>query len=85
MGLANRLTESLRNTGDLEIAEPSFATAAYVTDTDFSLAQCSHSIVFRQVEDRDGDQIMFTAANRSQFTQSLLLFVRSPLVSLLDF
>ena len=85
MGLANRLTESLRNTGDLEIAEPSFATAAYVTDTDLSPAQCSHSIVFRQIEDRDGDQIMFTAANRSQFTQSLLLFVRSPLVSLLDF
>ena len=79
------MTESLRNTGDLEIAEPSFATAAYVWDADFDLAPSSHTVISRQVEDRDGDQIMFTAASRSQLTQSLLLFVRSPLVSPADF
>ncbi|KAJ3550876.1 hypothetical protein NM688_g4979 [Phlebia brevispora] len=55
VGLADRLTESLRNSGDLEIAEPSLSSVA-------------------RVEDRDGDQIMFTAANQTQFTQSLLLF-----------
>ncbi|KAI0083554.1 CAMK/CAMKL/CHK1 protein kinase [Irpex rosettiformis] len=52
--LAEGLTESLRQNGDLEIATPSLSPVGRT--------------------DRDGDQIMLTAAYQSQFTQSLMLF-----------
>ncbi|THG95423.1 hypothetical protein EW026_g6227 [Hermanssonia centrifuga] len=52
VAIADKLTESLRTTGDLDIANANMVFAV----------------------DADGDQIMLTAANNTQFTQSLLLF-----------
>ncbi|PSR97727.1 hypothetical protein PHLCEN_2v4269 [Hermanssonia centrifuga] len=54
VAIADKLTESLRTTGDLDIANA--------------------NMVFASRVDADGDQIMLTAANNTQFTQSLLLF-----------
>ncbi|EIN05436.1 CAMK/CAMKL/CHK1 protein kinase [Punctularia strigosozonata HHB-11173 SS5] len=56
--LAECLTESLRATGDLEIATPSAATSPQDEN----------------MVDEDGDQIMGTATHLSQFTQTLMLF-----------
>lgn len=54
ISVAEALTQSLRSTGDLDIATPP-ALGLHRTD-------------------RDGDQIMLTAAHYSQFTQTLMLF-----------
>ncbi|EKM52927.1 uncharacterized protein PHACADRAFT_175408 [Phanerochaete carnosa HHB-10118-sp] len=57
VSVAEALTQSLRSTGDLDIATPPSLTSLMLNRTD-----------------RDGDQIMLTAAHYSQFTQTLLLF-----------
>ena len=72
MHLADRLTESLRKSGDLAIAEPDLSYAYVLV----LVLDINYLSLFRPLSDADGDQIMLTAANRTQFTQSLLLFVR---------
>lgn len=63
--------QSLRATGDLAIANPDISAyvVAPITPPSSLTPLARHSNV-----DPDGDQIMATA-QRTQFTQSLLLFV----------
>ncbi|KAI0288298.1 CAMK/CAMKL/CHK1 protein kinase [Russula brevipes] len=62
--LADKLTQSLRDTGDLDLVE-------------IDMQSLSHYQSYRESPiPRDDDQIMLSATRGSQFTQSLMLFVR---------
>jgi serine/threonine-protein kinase Chk1 len=77
VALADHLTESLRANGDLDYAMPDIAISAQV------LRVIIMRLIFTFIcsetrKDNDGDEIMLSATHQSQFTQSLLLFVRLP-------
>jgi hypothetical protein len=74
VALAEKLTQSLRNTGDLDLVE--IDLQSYVL-TSASCERLSLSKPHRESPTpRDDDQIMLSATRGSQFTESLMLFVR---------
>lgn len=77
VALAAQLTESLRANGDLDYAMPDITNSAY-GPWFFTISLLFTFIRSVTRQDKDGDDIMFSATNQSQFTQSLLLFVCLP-------
>ncbi|TFY73067.1 hypothetical protein EWM64_g10945 [Hericium alpestre] len=75
--LAEQLTQSLRENGDLAIANPSL-NACVPPYTFLYALTCPRSDVDM---DQDEDAQMISATSGSQFTQKLLLFVRLPFPS----
>ena len=73
--LAEQLSQSLRENGDLMYANPDISGARSVHSS-LQLAPVDLTCLASSRKDADGDEIMSSA--QSQFTQSLLLFVSLP-------
>lgn len=74
--LAEQLSQSLRENGDLMYANPDISGARSVYSS-LQLALVDLTCLASSRKDADGDEIMSSA--QSQFTQSLLLFVSLPM------
>lgn len=74
--MAEKLTQSLRITGDLDLVE--IDPQSYVVTSRLVVDTFLNPKHHRELPaTRDDDEIMLSATRGSQFTQSLMLFVRS--------
>lgn len=77
--LADKLTEALRNAGDMDVANPEMPSQCVAQAWNFCLLVSNSVLSCRapeQSEEGDVDQAMTNATRLSQFTENLLLFVR---------
>ncbi len=74
VALAEKLTQSLRNTGDLDFVD--IDLQSYVVTSRHVVCASQSECHRESLIPRDDDEIMLSATRGSQFTQSLMLFVR---------